>query len=146
MDIRIQEEPGRTEIQVVITCGQADGQVMKLLAAIRAMDQKLTGMQEGQTFLLDFSEVLYIDTVDKKTFLYTADGVFETPLRLYELEERLCAHGFFRISKSAIVNFNAIQSLRPDLGGRLRLTLRSGEAVYASRQYAPVIKQKIGIN
>lgn len=145
MDICIQEEPGRSGIQVVIRCGRADAQVQKLLAALRAMDQKLTGMQEGQTFLLDFSEVLYIDTVDKRTFLYTAGGVFETPLRLYELEERLCAYGFFRISKSAIVNFNAIQSLRPDLGGRLRLTLRNGEAVYVSRQYAGALKKRLGL-
>ena len=30
--------------------------------------------------------MLYIDTVDRGTFLYTAGGVYETRLRLYELE------------------------------------------------------------
>lgn len=146
MQITMEEDPMLTDVQVVIRCRQADGRVRKLLAALRAMDQKLTGVRGGQTFLLDFSEVLYIDTVDKKTFFYTADGVYETPLRLYELEERLAPHDFFRASKSAIVNFGAIQSLRPDLGGRLRLTLRNGEAVYVSRQYTPGLKKRLGLN
>ncbi len=146
MQIKLEEDPAVGEVQVVIRCRQADGSVQKLLALLRAMDQKLTGERGGQTFLLDFGDVLYIDTVDKKTFFYTAEGVYETPLRLYELEERLAPHDFFRASKSAIVNFAAIQSLRPDLGGRLRLTLRNGEAVYVSRQYAPGLKKRLGIH
>lgn len=145
MQILMEENAGVEETQVIIRCRQADAQVQKLLASLRAMEQKLTGERGGQTFLLDFSEVLYIDTVDKKTFLYTADGVYETPLRLYELEERLRGHDFFRAGKSVLVNFGSIQSLRPDLGGRLRLTLRNGEAVYVSRQYAPRLKKRLGL-
>ena len=83
--------------------------------------------------------------MDGRTFLYTAGEVFETPLRLYELEKLLAGRGFLRASKSAVVNFNAVRSLRPDLGGRLRLTMRGGEQIYASRQYAPGIKKKLGI-
>ena len=131
MQIRLEEDPGLGEVQVVIRCPRAD--------------DKLTGEKGGQTFLLDFADVLYADTVDKRTFLYTAEGEFETPLRLYELEERLGPHDFFRASKSALVNFGAIRSLRPDLGGRLRLTMRNGEAVYVSRQYAPGLKKRLGL-
>lgn len=145
MQIVLEEEPGRREVQVTIRCGRADGQVQKLLALLRTLDEKITGQRDGQTYLLEMEEVLYMDTVDKRTFLYTAEGVFETPLRLYELEERLGPYDFFRASKSAIVNFGAIQSLRPDLGGRLRLTLRNGEAVYVSRQYAQGLKKRLGL-
>lgn len=38
--------------------------------------------REDRTFLLDAGDILYIDTADKKTFLYTAREVYETPLRL----------------------------------------------------------------
>ncbi len=34
-------------------------------------------------------EILYIDTVDRKTFCYTNGAVYESALRLYELEDRL---------------------------------------------------------
>lgn len=145
MQIKLEEDPSLGEVQVVIRCPRADGEVQKLLAVLRAMDRKLVGERGGQTFLLEFSEVLYVDTVDKRTFFYTAEGEYETPLRLYELEERLAPYDFFRASKSALVNFRAIQSLRPDLGGRLRLTMRNGEAVYVSRQYAPGLKKRLGI-
>ncbi len=145
MKITIQEDPSLPETEVLIRCRQADRRIQKLLASLQIWDKKVAGARAGQTYLLEPEKILYLDTVDKKTFLYTAQEVYETPLRLYELEERLAPAGFFRASKSAIVNFNAIRSLRPDLGGRLRLTLRNGEAVYVSRQYAAGLKKRLGL-
>lgn len=152
MNLIIQETAGLTEPEVTVRCEDAaSGEAAELLAALRAFAArgrqsiKLTGWQEGQAYPLEPENVLYIETVDKRTFLYTAGGVYETDLRLYELEERLRERDFFRASKSMLVNFNAIRSLRPDLGGRLRLTMQGGEVVYASRQYAPWLKKKLGI-
>ena len=95
--------------------------------------------------ILEEDRVLYIDTVDRGTFLYTADGVYESRLRLYELEEQLAPREFLRVSKSAIVNFDQVKSLRPDFGGRLLLTMSNGEVVVANRQYVPAIKKKLGL-
>jgi DNA-binding LytR/AlgR family response regulator len=83
--------------------------------------------------------------VDRKTFIYGAKKVFETPLRLYELEERLPADDFFRAGKSCILNFSKIKALRPDFGGRLAVTLENGEKQSVSRQYVPTVKEKLGI-
>ena len=44
-----------------------------------------------------------------------------------------------------IVNFSRVQSICPDLGGRLRLTMETGEVVGVSRQYAPAIRAKLGL-
>ncbi len=147
MKIRIEEELGLAETEVIIRCSPGDSQTARLLAVLGEFQpaQKLTGIRDGQTYLLDFAQVLYADTVDKKTFLYTQEAVYETELRLYELESQLRGRDFFRASKSALVNFNAIQSLRPDLGGRIRLTMRGGEAIYVSRQYAPLLKKRLGL-
>lgn len=146
MQIKLEEDSALKEVEVLIRCPRVDGEAQKLLALLRAMDgRKLTGERGGQTFLLEPASVLYIDTVDKRTFLYTEDGEYETPLRLYELEERLAPEDFFRAGKPLLVNFNAIESLRPDLGGRLRLTMRGGEAVYVSRQYAAGLKKRLGL-
>ena len=72
MNITIQEDPALEETQVVIRCKQADAPVLEMIAALRSFDQnfdqKLTGLREGQTFLLDFHQVLYIDTADGRTF------------------------------------------------------------------------------
>ena len=149
MKIQVQEEPGLKETEELIRCARTDGQTARLLALLSQLEpeqsRRLTGRRDGQTYLLDCRDLLYADTVDKRTFLYTAEAVYETDLRLYELEERLRGEDFFRASKSALVNFNAIRSLRPDLGGRIRLTMEGGEAVYVSRQYAPGLKKRLGL-
>lgn len=147
MKISIEEKEALDEAEILIRC--QPGQAPRLLALLEKLDlepaRKLAGRREGQTYVLEPEDVLYIESVDKKTFLYTAGEVYETDLRLYELETMLRDKDFFRASKPALVNFNGIRSLRPDLGGRLRLTMMNGEAVYVSRQYAPALKKRLGI-
>lgn len=145
MRISIEEGEQYAETEILIRCRKTDPELVKLISLLQVFDRKLTGIREGQTFLLEAADILYIDTADKKTFLYTADEVYETPLRLYELEERLTTSDFFRASKSSIINFNGIRSLRPDFGGRMLATMVNGEQLVISRQYVPYVKQKLGL-
>lgn len=145
MKVSVEEQAGLAGPEVVIRCSRMDGQVMRLLELLRLSDARLTGLRDGATYILDAAEVLYIDTVDRTTFLYTADGVYETPLRLYELEELLSSREFLRVSKSVIINFEQVRALRPDFGGRMRLTMTNGEVVMANRSYVSAIKAKLGL-
>ena len=65
------------------------------------------------------------------------------PIWLYELEEGLRGLDFLRVSRSAIVNFRRIRSVRPELGGRMLVTVDGGERLYVSRQYAADLKEKL---
>ena len=143
MKITLREEPGLEETDVTILCREVDDQTLRLVAALRAFDKKITGVLDGQTYVLAPGDIFYIDTADRRTFLYTADTVYETPLKLYELAERLAQDDFFRASKSSVINFNKIKSLRPDFGGRLTLTMENGEKLTVSRQFVPDIKKKL---
>lgn len=145
MKIQINEREEQEELEVIINCRKANEQVMKMVTMMHVYDSKITGIKNGETYILDAAKILYIDTVDKKTFFYTKGDIYETPLKLYELEERLAGCDFFRASKSSIVNFNQIHSLRPDFGGRMLLMMNNGEKLYVSRQYVSVIKEKLGI-
>ena len=145
MNVTVEERPELDHTEVVIRCPRLDAQTARLMELLRLSDARLTGEKDGETCILDGAEVLYIDTVDRGTFLYTAGGVYQTRLRLYELEEQLAPRDFIRVSKSVLVNFGQVRSLRPDLGGRLRLTLSNGEVVVANRQYVPAIKAKLGL-
>lgn len=144
MKININVDENFDDLEIVINCKKLSSEVDKIIASLRVLEQKITGKREGQTYILDVGSILYIDTVDKKTFLYTADCVYETPLRLYELEERLLGQDFFRVGKSCILNFNLIKALKADLDGRLIVTMANGEQVMVSRQYAVEIKKKLG--
>lgn len=133
------------ETEIIINCKKADDRIIRLAASLRSLDNAVTGMKEGQTFILSPEDILYIESVDKRTFIYTCGDVYESPLRLYEFEERLTLDSFFRASKSTVINLSGVISLRPDLGGRLILTMNNGEKMTVSRQYAGVVKQKLGI-
>ncbi|MDE7218307.1 MAG: LytTR family transcriptional regulator DNA-binding domain-containing protein, partial [Oscillospiraceae bacterium] len=114
-----------------------------LVAMLRIHQQKLVGLLNGEQHLLDVKDILYIDTADKRTFLYTGTAVYESALRLYELEDGLRELDFLRAGRSVIVNFRRIRSIRPELGGRLLVTMDNGEQVYVSRQYAGEMKGKL---
>jgi len=143
--IVINENSTIDETEIIINCRQADEEIMRICAGLRVFDKKVTGLLDGQTFLLNASDILYAEAVDRKTFLYTANGVYETPFKLYELEDRLAGEDFIRASKSCVLNFSKVKSLRGDFGGRMLCTLENSEIVTVSRQYAIVIKQKLGI-
>ena len=143
MKITIEEQGNIEETKVTIVCQTVDDQILRMVASLRAFDKKITGLQDGQTFLLAPGDILYCDTADRRTFLYTAEQVYETPLKLYELLERLSQEEFFRASKSSLVNFSKIKSLRPDFGGRLTLTMENGEQLTVSRQFVPDIRKKL---
>lgn len=144
MRISINEERGLDDILVDIRCPRVDDRVGRIVANLEAFDKRLVGKREGSTHLIDAARVLYIEAVDRRVFIYTADGVFESALRLYEAEDKLSSLDFVRVSKQMIVNFSAVVAIRPDFNARLQLVLENGESVIASRQYSTTIKKKIG--
>lgn len=143
MKIQLNQNPAFDGVEIIINCPRTDEEILRIVAMLRIYDQKLTGIKDGEIRLLDVKEIFYIDTADKKTFLYTQKEIYESALRLYELEERLEGMDFIRAGKSSIVNFCRIQSIRPELGGRMLLTMENGEQLYVSRQYAALLKEKL---
>ena len=144
MNIRIIENI-ETALQVIIECRKADDEVMKLKNHIELFDNKLMARLEDKTFLINPTDALYFESVDDRTFLYTADKVYEIRHRLYELEEILSDRDFIRISKSQIVNINCIKSLMPELNRSLSATLSNGEILTVSRRYVKSLRNLLGI-
>lgn len=150
MTITINESAECGDTEVIIHCARVDEGVMRILEALRALEEKgqaaaLAGFKEGRTYIVEPSDVLYFDTVDKRTFIYTAQEVLETHMRLYELEQRLKPGRFFRASKSSIINIAKIRTIVPDFGGRLEVTMQNGERLFVSRQYANGLKTLLGM-
>ena len=144
MKININIDPDIAETEITIVAATISEELEKVMASLRALDFKLTGISRGQTHILDSAKILYIDTVDKKTFLYTETEVYESSLKLYELEQQLSTNDFFRASKSSIINFNKIKSLKSDMDGRIIVVMENKEKLVVSKQYASFIKSKLG--
>lgn len=143
MKISIDVNENLTDTKIVISCRKLTPEIEKLLATIRVLNQQMMAVKDGETYILDVSRIVYIESVDRKTFVYTEKDCYESKLKLYEMEERLCEGGFFRVSKSCLVNIHFIRSLRNDINRKIRLTLESGEQIMVSRQYADEIKARL---
>ena len=72
MKITLNQDPSFPETEVIINCPQADEDILRLVAMLRVHQKKLVGILDGERRLLDVKDILYIDTADKKTFLYTS--------------------------------------------------------------------------
>ena len=145
MNVTITENPALDDIEVSGACPRIDERVQRIVAGLNAFDRKLAGERDGATYRLDIDDVCYAETVDGRTFLYTEDAVYQTPLRLYELEDKLAGTEFVRASKQLLANFDHVVAIRPALNARLQLLLDNGESVMVSRQYAPTIKRKLDL-
>lgn len=146
MKISINIDPDLTDTEIVINCSSLTAETEKIIAALRMTDNQLTVIKDGETHILDISRIAYIETVDRRTFVYTESDCYESKLKLYEMEEKLCSGSFLRISKSCIVRLKYIRSLKADIDRRIRITLENGEQLIASRQYADELKKRLGVN
>ena len=145
MNVTITENPRLADIEVTLACPRIDVRVPPMGAGHLASAPKRAGARDGATYRLDIDDVCYAETVDGRTFLYTEDAVYQTPLRLYELEDKLAGTEFVRASKQLLANFDHVVAIRPALNARLQLLLDNGESVMVSRQYAPTIKRKLDL-
>ncbi len=145
MKINVQEEPSAQDITVNIICPRIDDRIRRIIAAAEVSEMKLAGMSEGFLCMVDLAGVLYIESVDRSTFIYTADKVVESNSPLSELEEELSDTELVRATRQMLVNLAHVNGIRPYLNARLELVLDNGEHIIASRQFAPTIKERIGL-
>lgn len=146
MKIEIKVDSSIEEDRISIACGRLTPELERVITMLRIMEKKFVVSAEGETFLLDVSTILYIEAVHRKTFVYTEKGIYESDLRLYELEEQLEEYGFFRASKASLIQLRAIRSLKRDINRRIRVTMENGEVLMVSRQYAETLKKRLGIS
>ncbi len=142
MKINIEFNENIEEVEVNIVCNTMTEDIEKLMSVLNVFDKKLVVKKEGKTFFINNDDVFYIDTVDKKTFVYTKYEVYESSLKLYELEEEF---EFFRASRSCIINLKYIKYINTDLNGKIRITMENDEVLIVSRQYALELKLLLGV-
>ena len=132
MRITIIEPDDKDEDEIIIRCRHLDKRLLKLIYAIKAGEDKITALHDGNYFQVAPEDIYYFEAVDNKVFMY-------------ELERLFQGTDFFRASKSCIVNLAKVKSLSPAFNGRFEALMRNGERVMISRQYVPVLKEKLGL-
>ena len=145
MRISIEVDEAYPDIEIKVGCRHLTPEIEKMMAILRMFDMQLTVRKENSTYFLDLSKVLYIEAVERNTFVYTDEGVYESEMKLYELEQQLEECNFFRASKSCLMNLKIIASLKADINRKIRVTMKNGEQIMVSRMYADELRKRLGI-
>lgn len=80
-------------------------------------------------------EILYLEMVDRKCFLYLKDSEWQTDATLQGFLDRFGNQGFVRISKSMVVNIFHIRELKAEANMRVNAILKNGEVLTVNRSY-----------
>ena len=104
----------------------------------------ITARYNGQTVMCQIDKIYYIESIDKRTYIYTKDNTLEVSYRLYELETEL-TRNFFRAAKAMIINIRKIKSVKSEINGRMTAELLNGEQVIIARSYVKELKERLGI-
>lgn len=141
----IEEDTGFQETVIRITCPVMTRELEEIISLIRLHAFSVAARKDGETHLLRLDDICYFESVDGRTFVYTETDVYETDLRLYQLEEELRKTNFLRASKSVLLNLSHLRSVKPQANGRMCGTLDNDEQIIISRKYVAGLKQKLGL-
>lgn len=145
MKVTIENIPDGSEPEIIVRCNELDESLLQMIHYVKASSKKIIGLTGLQMHVINPKDVFYFESVDNKVFIYCKEKVFESKLRLYEIETEYVNLGFFRASKSTILNISKIESVSPIFYGRFEALLQNGEKVFISRQYVPILKKELGL-
>lgn len=111
--------------------GQADAQYLNKIPVPAADRFKL----------LDIDQIICIEVEDRNTFLYTMEKSYMMSGTLDSFEKKLPEEMFLRVSRSAIINLNAIKELVMWFSNRYKIILKNDKEVISSRERSRQLKQ-----
>ena len=114
--------------------------IQQAMSLLEHNSKQIIGKKRGEKKFINQYEILYFESVDERVFAYTAETEMQTEYTLNELEKMLGEDGFFRCSKSFIVNLDKIVSLQSEVGNRIDARLENGEHLMISRRYAKELR------
>ena len=146
MEIEIRIEPGRKEPKVVILTGAESEDLHRLAERLSRLAVGPIPVHRGEEkLLLPQGDFLRFYTDGKGVSAQTAGETYAVRLRLYELEERLDAARFVRISNGEIINLDRVTAVDLSLAGTICMTLDGTVKAYVSRRYVKKIKETLNL-
>ena len=144
MRVEIRQISPSEEENAVISVTAMTDSIRSAVDLLENQCRTIPVVSEGKTMMCRTDQIYYIESVDKRSFVYTKAGCYETKHRLYELEELLDTR-FLRCAKAMIINIRKIRSVKSELNGRMRAELLNGEQIIISRGYVKELKERLEV-
>lgn len=131
------------EDELILNYKEVNEEVERILAFMSRENRRLLGWKENEQVVIAPGELLYVESVEGKTFAYTEREVYRMNYTLQQLEVLLQKEYFFRCSKSMIMNINKVAGLRSLSSNRIDATMENGEHIMISRTYASDFRKRL---
>ena len=140
MKIRI-EQITEGEEEVILRFRDKTREIEELLAYLNKRSHTIPCRKDGEDVLIRPHDVIYLESVDGTTYAYTEGDVLQTGLSLAGAEAEFSGAGFFRCSKSMVINVYHVEKLKSEAGNRIDAVMTGGEHVIISRRYAKALRR-----
>ena len=141
MKLILKQQDDISETEVEIRYASLDDTVQNLISRIEQSNQYVYGYKDGYQHRILINDIFYVESVDRKTFVYTESKVFSCDIKLYQILEKLKFADFVQVNKSCILNINTLSNIRILANRNMEGTLINGERILISRTFIPNIKK-----
>ena len=135
MRLIMKENPNKQEPEVTIEYKELSANVKRVSNYVRSVDKIFSCKKENEEYSVPINEIYYMESVDKKGFIYTGTDVYQTSHRLLELEKLLSGAGFVRVSRSVIINVDKLKGIKNLPNSKLEAILINDERICVNRNY-----------
>lgn len=143
MKIKTEQDLSCNEIEVIVKYPAKNRQVNRIINFLKSFDMQIRCDIDNEERMINILDIYYIESVDKKTYVYLEKTVYHTDFRLYQLNDKLRESGFVQVSKSCVLNINVLESIKPLFNSRMEATLKNGEKVNINRKYLNGVKEAL---
>lgn len=146
MQVEIKIDTSCAEPKVTIHTASMTEEVRRILNKLSEnAPEILSGIRNERTEVIDPEELIRVYANAGKVFAVAETGEYAVRLRLYEIEERLPANKFVRISNSEIINLKKVKNFDLSFTGTICVEFKNGTKTFVSRRYVSKIRKILGI-
>ncbi|MGN0505627.1 MAG: LytTR family DNA-binding domain-containing protein [Lachnospiraceae bacterium] len=131
------------EDEMILNYLEMNEEVARAVAFMRSDEKRIIGFQGKEQVVIKPDDILYLESVDGRTFAYTEQEVYRISYSLSQAEAALGSISFYRCSKAMILNIDCIVSLRSLPSNRIDAVMKNGEHILISRTYASGFRRRL---
>ena len=127
-------------LTVIIEYPEYDKSTSDLVRKINNLNFQFAAFDEEKQIRIDRSDVYYLESVERKMFIYTKKDVYRFNSSMAEIEELIKDTEMVRISRTCIMNTDHLKEIRQLKNSHLEAVMDNDEMLIVSRKYLKDIK------
>lgn len=143
LKLQLLKKENLIETEIDIRYSNMTQSLNSIIQYIRQQEYLIQGTFDNKLYQIPLNKILYFETVDKRTFIYTQQKIFECKKKLSVIEQDLIKANIIRISKTVLLNTSCLACVKPYPNHRLLAELNNEENLIVSRKYISSLRDKI---